>query len=56
MSFAVAARLDAAGIPYLIATGYSAATLPSPLRDKPLIEKPYRPEQVAEMLAPDDTG
>lgn len=51
MSFAVAERLDEAGIPYVIATGYSAESLPESLRDKPRIEKPFRPERVAEMLA-----
>ena len=53
MSFAVAARFDEAGIRYVIATGYGADSLPEALRDKPRIEKPYRPERVAEMLAPE---
>lgn len=52
MSFAVAEKLDKAGIPYLIATGYGVEALPEALRDKPRIEKPYRPERVAELLAP----
>jgi DNA-binding NtrC family response regulator len=55
MSFAVAERLDEAGIPYLIATGYGAETLPEALRDKPRIEKPFRPESVAEMLVAEGT-
>ena len=50
MSYAVAERLDSAGIPYVIATGYSAESLPEALRDKPRIEKPFRPERVAEMI------
>lgn len=50
MSYAVAARLDKAGIPYVIATGYSAESLPEALRNRPRIEKPFRPEQVAELL------
>ena len=53
MSYAVAAALDEADIPYVIATGYSAESLPDNLRDKPRIEKPFRPERVAEMLAPE---
>lgn len=50
MGYAIAEKLDAAGIPYLIATGYSGESLPEPLRDKPRIEKPFRPEKVAELL------
>lgn len=53
MSFAIAAALDDAGIPYVIATGYSAESLPHDLRDKPRIEKPFRPERVAELLVPE---
>jgi len=50
MSYPIADRLDAAGIPYLIATGYSGQSLPERFRDKPRIEKPFRPERVAQML------
>lgn len=50
MSFAVAETLDAAGIPYVIATGYSGQSLPEALRDKPRIEKPFRPEQLARLV------
>ena len=50
MSYPIADRLDAAGIPYVIATGYSAGSLPEGLRGKPRIEKPFRPEQVAELV------
>lgn len=52
MSYRVAEALDAAGVPYVIATGYSAESLPPALRDKPRIEKPYRPEKVLELLSP----
>lgn len=51
MSFPLAERLEAAGIPYVIATGYSADTLPERFRDKPRLEKPFRPETLAELIA-----
>lgn len=50
MSFPVAERLDAAGVPYVIATGYSGESLPERFRDKPRLEKPFRPEAVARLL------
>ena len=53
MSFTVAERLDEAGIPYVIATGYSAESLPEALRGKPRIGKPFRPERVAAMILSD---
>ena len=50
MSFPIAERLEAAGIPYVIATGYSEASLPERFRSKPRLEKPFRPERLAELL------
>ena len=50
MSFPIADRLEAAGIPYVIATGYSSDSLPERFRDKPRLEKPFRPERIAELL------
>ncbi|MBV9881839.1 MAG: response regulator [Sphingomonadaceae bacterium] len=50
MSFPIADRLEAAGIPYVIATGYSCETLPRRFRDKPRIEKPFRPEALATLM------
>lgn len=53
MSFAIADRLDAAAIPYVIATGYSAEFLPERFRRKPRLAKPFQAEQVvAMMIAP----
>jgi DNA-binding NtrC family response regulator len=49
-SHKLAEKLDELAIPYLIATGYSAESLPERLRGKPRIEKPFRPERVAEIL------
>jgi DNA-binding NtrC family response regulator len=51
MSFAVADRLEAAAIPYVIASGCSADALPERFRGKPRLEKPYRLEALAELLA-----
>ena len=51
MSFAVAERLAEAGIPFVIATGYSTESLPESLRDRPRVEKPFRPEVMRDVLA-----
>jgi DNA-binding response OmpR family regulator len=51
LSFPIAERLEAAGIPYVIATGYDAEALPERFRGKPRLEKPFRPEALAAMMA-----
>jgi DNA-binding NtrC family response regulator len=51
MSFPIADRLEAAGIPYVIATGYGAEALPERFRSKPRLEKPYRPQALAVLMA-----
>ena len=51
MSFPIADRLEAAGIPYVIATGYSVESLPERFRGKPRLEKPFRAETLAGMMA-----
>ena len=51
MSFPIADRLEAAGIPYVIATGYAADALPERFRGKPRLEKPYRAEALALLMA-----
>ncbi len=51
MSFPIADRLEAAGIPFVIATGYSAESLPERFRGKPRLEKPFRAETLAGMMA-----
>jgi len=51
MSFPIADRLEAAGIPYVIATGYAAEALPERFRAKPRLEKPFRAETLAGMIA-----
>lgn len=50
LSFPIAERLDAAGVPYVIATGYSGESLPEKFRGKPRLEKPFRPEAMARLL------
>ena len=51
MAYAIADRLEDAGIPYVIATGYGADILPERLRNKPRFEKPFDPETLAELIA-----
>ena len=46
-SFPIAERLEKAGIPFLIATGYNSASLPERYRAGPILEKPYEPAKVA---------
>ena len=50
MSFPIAERLEEARIPYVIATGYSSESLPERFRDKPRLEKPFRPEALAALM------
>ena len=51
MAFAIADRLEEAGVPFIIATGYSEETLPERLRGKPRLEKPFDPEALADLIA-----
>ncbi len=46
MAFPIADRLDQAGIPFLIATGYNSASLPERFNDVRRVEKPFNPEEV----------
>ena len=46
----VAERLEAAGIPFLIATGYDTRALPESLREVPRVEKPFDVRRVVEAL------
>jgi two-component SAPR family response regulator len=38
--YPLAFRLAERGIPFVLSTGYNTATLPSELRDRPLVKKP----------------
>lgn len=49
-SYAVAEALEARGIPYLFATGYSSADLPAEWRRARIEMKPLRIDAVAELL------
>ncbi len=51
MAFEIADRLEAARVPFVIATGYSADSLPERLRDKPRLEKPFDPDRLAALIA-----
>ena len=44
-------QLEAAAIPYVIASGCSADALPERFRNKPRLEKPYRLEALTELIA-----
>ncbi len=46
MAFPIADRLDQAGIPFLIATGYNSASLPERFNGVRRVEKPFNPEEV----------
>lgn len=49
-SFPVADRLTERGIPFAFASGYGAAGLIDPYREKPVLQKPFAPAQIATML------
>ncbi|MEI9890517.1 MAG: response regulator [Caulobacteraceae bacterium] len=42
----VAERLQARGIPFIFATGYGEAGVPLRFRDRPVVAKPFRAEQL----------
>ena len=46
MAYPLADRLEEAGIPFLIATGYNSASLPERFGGAPRIEKPFNPNEV----------
>lgn len=48
---AVAERLGEVGVPFVIATGYNAASLPEALKDVPRVEKPFAPADVVRLLS-----
>lgn len=41
MAFPIADRLESAGIPFVIATGYNSASLPDRFHSCPRVEKPF---------------
>jgi DNA-binding response OmpR family regulator len=50
MAFTLADRLREAGIPFLIASGYTRESLPERFRNIPQIEKPCDAEQILEYI------
>jgi CheY-like chemotaxis protein len=42
----VAERLALRGVPFVFATGYGEAGVPLRFRDRPIVAKPFRPEQL----------
>jgi len=50
-SFGIADRLEQAGIPFILATGCRAEQLPERYRAEPRLEKPYRLDAPAGMMA-----
>jgi CheY-like chemotaxis protein len=42
----VAARLHERGVPFIFATGYGEAGVPLRFRDRPVVAKPFREEQL----------
>jgi CheY-like chemotaxis protein len=45
-AYPVAAALAARGIPFIFATGYGRAGLAAPFEDSPMLQKPYRFEDL----------
>lgn len=43
-------ELQARGIPFIFATGYGESTLPEKWRDQPRLSKPFRREQLEQLL------
>ncbi len=49
--YPVAGVLRRRGIPFVLSSGYSNAGLPAEYRDRPLLPKPYLPQDVAQAIA-----
>jgi two-component SAPR family response regulator len=54
--YPLAFRLVARGIPFLFPTGYSTATLPPDLRDRPLVRKPVALDGLRKAVGQARTG
>ena len=50
-SFPVADKLDALGVPFIFATGYSAQDMREGYRDRPLLKKPIQYAELAGVFA-----
>lgn len=49
--YPAAEELQARGIPFILATGYGESTLPEKWRDQPRLSKPFRREQLEQLLS-----
>lgn len=49
--FPLAERLLARGIPFVFATGYGIRGVPEHLRGAPTLQKPFRPDELADTIA-----
>lgn len=50
-SYPVADALAARGVPFVFSTGYSGQTLDDGYRDRPVLAKPYREDELVAALA-----
>ena len=50
-SYAVAEALAKRGIPFVFSTGYGESRLEPPWQDRPILQKPFGQEQLAEAVA-----
>ena len=48
--YPAAEELQARGIPFILATGYGESTLPEKWRNQPRLSKPYRREQLEQLI------
>ena len=48
--YPAAEELQRRGIPFILATGYGESTLPEKWRDQPRLSKPFRREQLEQLL------
>jgi CheY-like chemotaxis protein len=48
--YPAAEELQQRGIPFILATGYGASTLPEKWRNQPRLGKPFRSEQLEQLL------
>jgi CheY-like chemotaxis protein len=48
--YPAAEELQARGIPFIFASGYGESTLPENWRDQPRVSKPFRREQLEQLL------
>lgn len=49
-SFAIANELVARGVPFVLATGYGASTIPAELKKVPVLEKPFLRAELERVL------